>query len=177
MRSFTMDQSVHLQDLFLQAKHLTRSGSYTKAVDVLRRIIREAPDFGKAYGKLGWIYDLKFQKYEEAEEFYKLALDYHASYHETYYHYAALLSRLKRFEELEPFLERALRVPGINKGILINERAIMNELRGEYSWAIELYRDSIRYSLNQKDVEDRFQSIERCRRKMNIFGGTHVSDN
>ena len=167
---------MHLQDLFLQAKHAAHSGSYAEAVDLLRRIVREAPDFGKAYGKLGWIYDFKFQKYKEAEEFYKLALDYQASYHETYYHYAALLSRLKRFEELEPFLERALLVPGINKGILVNEKAIMYELRGEYSRAIDLYRESIRHLLDQKDIEDRFQSIERCRRKMNIFGGTRVSD-
>lgn len=167
---------VRLQDLFLQADNVAQSGQYAKAVQLLRQIVSQAPDFGKAYARLGRIYDLKFQKYDEAEEFYKLALEHDGAYPDTYYDYAALLSRLKRFEELVPLLEHALNVPGINKGLILKEKGIMAELSGEYSQAIEWYHESVRHELDQKDVEERFASIERCRRKMNIFGGSHVSD-
>lgn len=172
----TTDHSVHWHEQLLFAERLITEGKYAAAVEALRTLTRQAPTFGRAYSQLAWIYGFKFQKYKESEELYKRALDYDPEYLPTYYQYAALLSMQRQFDALNSLIEQALTLEGINKGIILNEKAIMHELQGEYSQAIETYQESIRHLLEPREIDSCVSALQRCQRKMTIFGGTRVSD-
>jgi len=161
-----------LDKLFFRADGEIKDGLIGEAYDTLTYIIEQDTEFGKAYNHLGWIYETKYKNYLKAEECYKLALKYAPDYSPVYLNYAILLSTLEKFDILEPHLNKALEVPGINKAKMWNEYGIMHELQEAYDKAIEAYKKSIKYSLINDDIERYEQSISRCRKKReNYFSG------
>lgn len=130
----------------------------------MEEIINEAPDFGKAYNHIGFIYETKYQDLAKAEEYYKYALRFTPNYYATYYNLAIVLSTLKKWEELEQLLANAQQLPGINQATLANEYAIMYESRREYDQAIEHYKNYANLSFDNKQ----FVSIERCKKKKDL---------
>jgi tetratricopeptide (TPR) repeat protein len=167
-----MDKSEHNYDLdrlFFKADNDIKDGLIAEAFDTLSYIIEQDLEYGKAYNHLGWIYETKYKNFGKAEECYKLALKYSPEYTAIYINYAILLSTLEKFDELNPILERALKVPGINKSKIWNEYGIMYELQARYQDAVEAYKKGIQTSLVDEDI-DRFQkSITRCRKKQEQF--------
>lgn len=167
---------IRINDKFRLADKTIKEGKIGEAVHILQNIIREIPTFGKAYNHLGWIFETKYQKRPEAEEYYKKALEYAPDYPAVYYNYAVLLSVTHQFKKLAELLDKALELRGINKGTIYNEMAIMYEYQQDFSKAIDTYKQSIKYVLDTKGIDARLASIERCKRKIGIFGGAHVSD-
>ncbi|WP_051203273.1 hypothetical protein [Hugenholtzia roseola] len=170
------DQYLRLHDIFMQADQKIKDGKIAEAVQLLEGILREDPTFGRAYNHLGWVYEIKYQLYQQADEYYRLALQHAPEYLATYYNYMALLSNLKRFNELRQLLERAKAIDGINKVTLYNEYGILYEMEGQYGRAIDAYQESIRQALDMKIIENRLLSIERCKKKSGLFGGSHATD-
>lgn len=165
-----------LYERFRQADQDIKDNKIGEAVKELQQILREDPTFGRAYNHLGWVYYNKYQDYKNADECYKLALQHSPEYPPTYYNYAVLLSTTKAFDSLKELLAKALEFDGINKGTIYNEYGIMYEIETQYSKAIEAYNESIKYLFDTGQIEQRLTSIERCKRKSGIFGGSHVSD-
>ena len=172
----TFNTNPDLYERFMQADVLIKDGKIAEAVKELQQILREDPTFGRAYNHLGWVYNNKYQDFKNADECYKLALQYAPDYAPVYYNYAVLLSTTKNFDELKKLLARALEFDGINLGTIHNEYGIMYEIEAQYSKAIESYNESIKYLFDNGQIEQRLTSIERCKRKSGIFGGSHVSD-
>ncbi len=170
------DTNPDLYGRFMHSDTLIKQDKIGEAVKELQQIIREDPIFGRAYNHLGWIYHNKYQDYKNAEECYKLALQHSPDYPPVYYNYAVLLSSTKAFDELKNLLSKAVEFNGINLGTIHNEYGIMYELEGQYSKAIESYNESIKNLFDITQIEQRLGSIERCKRKSGIFGGSHVSD-
>jgi Tfp pilus assembly protein PilF len=158
-----------LEDQLLYADQLIKENKNAEAIDVLEAIIAEAPDFGKAYNHLGFIFETKYQDYNKAEEHYKLALKFAPEYTAVYYNYAILLSTLKKWDELEALLRQAETIPTINSGTITNEYAIMYEMRGMYDQAISKYKEYIGYVFDNKQIDNAMASIERCQRKKEIL--------
>ena len=167
---------IRINDKFRLADKTIKEGKVGDAVHLLEGIIRETPTFGKAYNHLGWIFETKYQKRPQAEEYYKKALEYAPDYPAVYYNYAVLLSVTHQFEKLAELLNKALELPGINKATIYNEMAIMYEYQQNFSKAIDTYKESIKYVLDTKGIDTRLASIARCKRKIGIFGGAHVTD-
>ncbi len=157
------------EELFIEADALIKENSLGEAVNTLERILADDPSFGKAYNHLGFIYETKFQDYIKAEEFYILSLKHQPNYVSAYYNYAYLLSILKRYDDLKRLLDTALTIPGINQGTIYNELGIMNESLCKYDLAIENYENAIRNYFDNNMLETAINSIERCKKKIDLF--------
>lgn len=162
--------NIRMEDMFLEADQLISEQRIGEAFSKLNSIIQEMPTFGKAYNHIGWIYETKYKDYPNAEKHYKLAIEYAPDYHAGYYNYAVVLSTLQKWDELTTLLNKALTVPGINKGTIQNEFAIMYEAQGKYNEAIEAYKRYIANIYDNKLIETASDSIARCKRKLEILG-------
>ena len=170
------ENNANLYERFMNADAIIKDNKIGEAVKELQQIIREDPTFGRAYNHLGWIYHNKYQDFKNAEECYELALQHSPDYPPVYYNYAVLLSSKKAFDQLKELLSKALEFDGINLGTIHNEYGIMYETEGQYSKAIESYNESIKNLFDTHQIQQRLDSVDRCKRKSGIFGGSHVSD-
>lgn len=162
--------NIRMEDMFLEADQLISEQRIGEAFSKLNSIIQEMPTFGKAYNHIGWIYETKYKDYPNAEKHYKQAIEYSPDYHAGYYNYAVVLSTLQKWDELVNLLNKALTVPGINKGTIYNEFAIMYEAQGKYHEAIDAYKKYIANIYDNKLIESASDSINRCKRKLEILG-------
>jgi tetratricopeptide (TPR) repeat protein len=160
---------LEFEDMLLEADELIRNNRISEAIELLEGIISQAPDYGKAYNHLGWLYETKLKNIPAAESMYKQCLAYNPDYPPVYLNLSIALSSLGKYEELKPHLEKALSIPGVEKAAIYNEYGIMYELEQEYTTAIENYKQAIRYSLSDLNVETYSKSIDRCRNKRDIL--------
>ncbi|HWB65178.1 MAG TPA: hypothetical protein VG603_16805 [Chitinophagales bacterium] len=161
---------MRMEDLFMEADRLIADQKIGEALSKLTAITQEMPEFGKAYNHMGWIYETKYKDYPEAEKYYKQAIEFAPGYHAGYYNYAIVLSTLQKWDELTALLNKALTVPGINKGTIYNEFGIMYEAQNKLNEAIEAYKNCVKNTLDNKVVDAARDSIERCKKKVDILG-------
>jgi tetratricopeptide (TPR) repeat protein len=164
---FLMQQ--RLEDMFFEADALIKQGRITDAISILEAILIESPDFGKAYNHLGWIYETKYFEYQKALDHYRKCLVYSPQYTPVYTNMSVVLSTLGKFDEQEKLLKQALEVPGIDRAAMHNEKGIMHELSGQYDLAIQAFREAVRYTLVDANLEMYLKSIERCTRKKQVL--------
>ena len=156
-------------EMFLQAVSLIKEGRIVEARSKLQNLLSRFPEYGRGHNHLGWIYETSFQDYAAAENHYKQALQYAPEYPAAYQNYAVCLSTLKKFDELEQLLEKALTVPGLDRSAVYNEYAIMYEVQGNYELAIKYYGEYIKHVFGHDLIDSAMGSIERCKRKRDIF--------
>lgn len=162
-------QRLKLDEMFFEADQLIAEKKLSDAINTLESILIEAPDYGKAYNHLGWIYETKYKDIKKAEEFYKKCVLYSPDYPAVYINLAIVLSSQGKYEELETHLNSALQVPGVEKSSIYNEFAIMYELQGKFHQAIESYKNAIRNTLSENNLETYNKSIKRCKTKLEIL--------
>lgn len=164
-----MNHNFHAEEQFIEADELIKEKKISEALTLLKEIITEYPDFGKAYNHMGWIYETKMNDLVEAEKCYKLAIKFMPNYRASYYNYAIVLSTQRRFDELKALLEQAAKVPGINMGTLYNEYAIMYESQGEYDKAIDHYLLYLQQLFDATTIDNVVTAIERCKKKRDLL--------
>ena len=157
------------EEMFAQADKLLNDGVIIEAVEKLSQILRRNPRFGKAYNHLGWVYETKYKDMKRAEEYYKAAMQYAPHYNAAYLNYSYFLSNLGRFDDLKLHLDKISQIPGIAKDTIANEYAIMNEMQGNLQEAIDYYQQAAIVTLDITKLDKYKESIERCRRKMEIL--------
>jgi tetratricopeptide (TPR) repeat protein len=118
---------------------------------------------------MGWLFETKFKNLVRAEEHYRLALKFSPDYAAAYYNYCYLLSSLRKYEELEKLLERAIGVSGISYATIYNEYGLMREMQGDIDDAIHYFRLHIKNSFDAKSIETAAESIKRCERKKQLL--------
>ncbi len=158
-----------LDDLFYEADNKIKERNYADAMQTLEAIIAEAPEYGKAYNHLAWLYDTKYHNLPKAAEYYKMCLLYEPEYTPVYLNYASVLSNMNRWKDLEDLLAKALEVPGVDKASIYNEYGIMYELRGNYNEAIKKYKEAIRYTLTNANLDIYESSVKRCEKKKSLL--------
>jgi tetratricopeptide (TPR) repeat protein len=164
-------QRIKLESMFQEADRLINEKAIAEGHNMLKSIIQEDPTFGKAYNHIGWIHETQYKDYANAEKNYKQALEFAPGYFATYYNYAVVLSILQRWADLDALLTKALTVPGINRGTIYNEYGIMYETQGKYTEAIDAYKKYIASTFNNKQVDTAKESIDRCKKKVEILSG------
>lgn len=162
------DSQLELDKLFFRADNDIKDGNIVDAFDTLNYIIEQDIEYGKAYNHLGWIYETKYKNYNKAEECYRLALKYAPGYIPVYLNYSIVLSTLEKFDILEKLLAQALKIEGIDKSKIWNEYGIMYEMQEKYSDAIQAFKNAIKLSLNNQEIESYEQSIDRSKKKQRL---------
>lgn len=153
------------EQLFFEADRLIEADQIAEAMALLEELVRDHPDFGKAYNHLGFVYETKYKDPARAEHYYRMCLDLSPDYPAVYLNYAILLNTQERFEELEALLQMGLECPGINKPKLYNEFGIMYEIQGQYEQAIQAYGLCVQYAFLPEDIERYKASVTRVRDK------------
>lgn len=165
-----MKVNIILENLFQEADLRLKEKKYQVAYDLLTEIVATDSTFGKAYNHLGWLFETKYQKLVEAEEYYKLAIHHSPNYLSTYYNYAILLAALKRWDELNVLLDKTLTIPACNRSTVFNEYGIMFELLEEWDKAIQGFEKAIRSTSDNKRIARYKTSIDRVKQKIDLFG-------
>ncbi|MFZ4785702.1 MAG: hypothetical protein ACOYLH_09505 [Flavobacteriales bacterium] len=158
-------QKQRLDDLFFEADTLIKEKKITEAISLLEAILVEAPDYGRAYNHLGWIFETQYRDFIKAEDMYKRCIALDPNYTPIYLNTSILLSTLGKYDEQKELLAKALTVPGIDKPGMYNEMAIACEMQGQFDEAIENYKTAIRLSLVDANIDTYMASIERCKKK------------
>ncbi len=164
-----MGINVTLENKFQEADLLLIEKRYQEAHDLLQEILKEDPTFGKAYNHLGWLYETKYRRIEEAEKQYQLAIQHDPEYLSTYYNYAIVLSMLKRWDDLSDLLGKALKVPACNESTIYNEYGMMFEILEEWEKAIQAYDKAILATVDNQRIEKYKEAIDRVRYKMDTY--------
>jgi tetratricopeptide (TPR) repeat protein len=164
-----MNDEYRLENLFLEADRIIREGDLIDGVTLLQSILAEDPTFGKAHNHLAWVLETKYHQLSKAEIHYQQAIAFSPDYPAAYYNYAILLANLKKYDQLESLLQKALSVPGINAASIYNEYALMYETLGRFNDAISSYKKYMQFVYDSKLVEAAAASIERCKLKQHYL--------
>ncbi|MEX1189277.1 MAG: tetratricopeptide repeat protein [Bacteroidia bacterium] len=164
-----LHEYLEYEDMLFEADELIRNNKIADAVNLLEGIIAQVPDFGKAYNHLGWVYETKLKDLKKAESMYLQCVAYNPDYPPVYLNLSIVLSSLGKYDKLEELLSKALEINGVDKSSIHNEFGIMFELKQDYNKAIEHFKQAIRFSLSDVNVETYAKSIDRCRRKRELL--------
>src|SRR5688572_25158358 len=157
------------EELFAQADRLLNDGVIMEAVEKLTQILKRNPRFGKAYNHLGWVYETKYKNMARAEEYYRAAMQHAPEYNASYLNYSYFLSNLGRFDELKTHLDKVSQLQGIAKDTIANEYAMMYEMQGKLTEAMDYYQRAAMVTLDIGKLDKYKESIERCRKKLDIL--------
>jgi tetratricopeptide (TPR) repeat protein len=156
------------ETMLAQAALLIKEKQSQESVELLLKILKLNPQFGKAYNHLGYIYEKDFTDYANAEECYKKSMQYEPTYSPPYTHYARLLSTCKRFDELKAHLDIALKIPTVPDEEIYFEYALMYEAQQNPEAAMNYYVKAAMMTLDTKRVTYVQESIDRCKAKLEL---------
>ncbi len=163
---FNYKKELEADLLFAEAnRKLNIPESFEQALELLYKISKEYPKFGKVYNHLGWVFETKFRDYKKAEENYKLALELSPEYPPIYENYAFVLEKLGRLDELKELLDKALKVESTNKDAIFRLYGRYYELIGELDNSISSYRNAIMKSFDNDFIAELQSAIKRCEDK------------
>jgi tetratricopeptide (TPR) repeat protein len=156
------------ETMLAQADTLLQEKRIQEAVELLAKILQCNPQFGKAYNHLGWVHEIYYRNYTRAEEYYKKAMKYEPEYSAAYTHYARLLSKCGRFDELKAHLDITFTIITVPKEVIYNEYAIMYEIQENPEAAMNYYIKAAMAGLDVKTISQYQVSIDRCRVKLEL---------
>jgi len=156
------------EELYLEAEADIKNNNYAEAFKKYETILYEEPDSAPAHNSLGWLYKTQFDDYGKAENHFQTAIRCDSLYPHSYFHIAALLMDMERFDELTKHLEKCLIVRTIDKSWVYGRYALMEELKTNFDKSILYFEKAILASQNDEKIKDYKQDIERCRMKMEI---------
>ena len=116
------------EELYLEAEADIKNNNYAEAFKKYESILYEEPDSAPAHNSMGWLYKTQFDDYAKAENHFLTAMKCDPLYPHAYFHMAALLMDMERFDELRQHLDRCLRVRTIDKSWVYGRCALSEEL-------------------------------------------------
>ena len=159
--------SYNTEQQFLEAREELEYGEISKAKNLFEELIQDDPQYGRAYNYLGWIYHKYFSDYDRAWELYEFAIRFAPKFPISYLNHAQLLYEMEKFEELNYLLDRAIKVPGVTKSIILKYYGKLYEHNDNYELAIEYYEKGMKASTEEEDLMLFEESISRCSSKLN----------
>jgi tetratricopeptide (TPR) repeat protein len=156
------------EELYLEAEADIKNNHYAEAFKKYESILYEEPDSAPAHNSMGWLYKTQFDDYAKAENHFITAVKCDPLYPHSYFHIAALLMDMERFEELNGHLEKCLRIRTVDKSWVYGRYGLSEELKGDFGKAIYYFEKAILISQHDDKIKDYKQDIERCEMKTEI---------
>jgi len=156
------------EELYLEAEADIKNNNYAEAFKKYESILYEEPDSAPAHNSLGWLYKTQFDDYAKAENHFLTAIRCDPMYPHSYFHIAALLMDMERFDELSLHLDKCLRIRTIDKSWVYGRYALAEELKLNYEKAVLYFEKAILASQNDDKIKDYKGDIERCEMKAEI---------
>jgi tetratricopeptide (TPR) repeat protein len=160
--------NTNMEELYLEAEADIKNNNYAEAFKKYESILYDEPDSAPAHNSLGWLYKTQFDDYGKAENHFQTAMKGDPLYPHPYFHLAALLMDMERFDELNRHLEKCLKVRTIEKSWVYGRYALIEELNQNFEKAIHFFEKAILSSQNDEKIKDYKHDIDRCEMKMAI---------
>ena len=157
-----------MEELYLEAEADIKNNNYAEAFKKYESILYDEPASAPAHNSLGWLYKTQFDDYIKAENHFSTAMKSDPLYPHPYFHLAALLMDMERWEELGKHLEKCLKVRTIEKSWVYGRYALIEEVKLNFEKAIYFFEKAILSSQNDEKIKDYKQDIERCEMKTGI---------
>lgn len=157
------------ENLFFEADQLIDEDKIVEAKDVLADLLSEFPDYGRAHNHLGWLYSVKYNNYTKAKKHLELAIKFSPDYQAVYANYAYLLVEMNFFDKMINFGKKTVNNGVADKATIYNKMAQAYELKGELMNAFKHYKLAITGAINNRFLDELYASVNRVKRKMNIF--------
>lgn len=154
-----------LEQYMLEADRAFAQEDYVKGKSLIEEALALEPDYGEAHNYLGWLYLYQLNNPDRTEEHLKLAIRYKPNCRGAYVHLSAMFTDQGRFEELQSLMPKALEVRGINRVSLLVDWGRMYELMGKYRQAVHTYKEAMKASLSNSEMDGLRDHIRRSRRK------------
>ena len=156
------------EELYLEAESDIKNNNFAEAFKKYEAILYEEPDSAQAHNSMGWLYKTQFDDYAKAENHFQTAIRCDALYPHSYFHIAALLMDMERYEELSRHLEKCLTVRTIDKSWVYGRYGLMEELKMDFDKAVLYFEKAILSSQNDEKIKDYKLDMERCAMKKEI---------
>ncbi len=156
---------LQIEEYYLEALDNLEYGGIVEAKRLFEKIVWEQPEYGRAYNYLGWIYHRYFFDFAQAEEMYNLALKYAPRFPVTYINYMSLLTETDKWEHLKYLLDKADKVTGVKKSVIYFHYGRLYEQNENYEVALEYYADGKQATIEEFELEQFEECIERCQNK------------
>ena len=160
--------NTNMEELYLEAEADIKNNNYAEAFKKYESILYDEPSSPQAHNSLGWLYKTQFDDYGKSENHFMTAMRSDPLYPHPYFHLAALLMDMERFDELNQHLEKCLKVRTIEKSWVYGRYALIHELKQDFPKAIHFFEKAILSSQNDEKIKDYKQDIERCEMKIGI---------
>ena len=160
--------NTQMEELYLEAEADIKNNNYAEAFKKYESILYDEPDSAPAHNSLGWLYKTQFDDYAKAENHFLTAMKGDPLYPHPYFHLAALLTDMERYDELNRHLEKCLNVRTIEKSWVYGRYALIEEIKMNFEKAMHGFEKAILSSQNDEKIKDYKQDIERCQMKMEI---------
>ncbi|HEV3249689.1 MAG TPA: hypothetical protein VGZ71_01975 [Puia sp.] len=160
--------NTQMEELYLEAEADIKNNNYAEAFKKYESILYDEPDSAPAHNSLGWLYKTQFDDYAKAENHFLTAMKGDPLYPHPYFHLAALLTDMERYDELNRHLEKCLNVRTIEKSWVYGRYALIEEIKMNFEKAMHGFEKAILSSQNDEKIKDYKQDIERCQMKIEI---------
>jgi len=160
--------NTNMEELYLEAEADIKNNNFAEAFKKYESILYDEPHSAPAHNSLGWLYKTQFDDYAKAENHFITAMKGDPLYPHPYFHLAALLMDMERFEELNTHLVKCLKMRTIEKSWVYGRYALIEEQKLNFEEAIRFFEKAILSSQNDEKIKDYKQDIERCSMKIEI---------
>ncbi|GEM_PF-289072 len=157
----TMSQ-LQIEEYYLEALDQLEYGETVEAKRSFEKIIQENPEYGRAYNYLGWIFHKYFYDFRTADEMYRLAIKYNPEFPLTYLNYICLLVETDKWEHLKYVLDKAIKVPGTQKSVILYHYGRLYEYNENFETALEFYAKGMKATVDEQELGKFEESINRC---------------
>ncbi len=135
---------------------------YERAVPKIEELLRAYPDQPETYHELGKLYYHSW-KNEKAEECYVKALGIDESFFPVYREYALILIKENRFDEAENLLNKAKTLRNKEDADIYFYLGMLNQQKGNIETAIENFKLSLRFSINETQINSCMKFLDACK--------------
>ncbi|PBQ33942.1 hypothetical protein CNR22_19880 [Sphingobacteriaceae bacterium] len=160
-----MENEIHMEEQILEVDRLYEDGEYSECKRRLLDMLEQEPGFGRAHHLIGCLYYYILDDQDKAEKHLRLAVMFAPTYPAAFVNYARVLNHLNRQEALLKLVSEALKVEGMNKCIILMEKAKSHEINGDLKKALNSYYDAERFAVSRYEVEEVKIGIKRIKSK------------
>lgn len=155
-----------VEEKLLKADMYMYDSNYVKAHRMFTEILQEEPDSALAHYGMGVLMRYHLQNITQAEEHFRLALQFKPDYTFAAEEYVLLLYHLKDFAKLEAFAPKALLLPGIKASFVLQVLGNAAEACGELEKALALYEEGALKSTDSRAFGDLKDCAARIKAKL-----------
>jgi tetratricopeptide (TPR) repeat protein len=160
-----MEKIKWIEEYIEEALRLAWDEGHEPALKLLDRLLYEEPGYSRLHHTLGIIYFSYADDQRKAEQHFRLAIQFDATFADPYWYLGKLLADDERFDDALQIYKQGMHAKKSQKCYLLTEAGKAYELKKKFKKAIRCYRKAMGHSADLWNCKVLEESIIRCKRK------------